>query len=122
MNRFEPPQLRPGAFAVSRGYLVFLLACTIERQLASRLDVVAITHFLGDPWIGRIDHAGQYHAEPGGVNELSEIGGKRISVGSAFAQLAYGSLIGVAQEIAQQGSFQFIKKAIDYKELETFFA
>jgi 2-methylisocitrate lyase-like PEP mutase family enzyme len=63
--------------------------------------------------------------EPGlpyGVNELSEIGVKHISVGSAFAQLAYGSLIGAAQEIAQQGSFQFIKKAIDYKELETFFA
>ena len=66
--------------------------------------------------------AGQYHAEPGGVNELSGTGGKRISVGSAFAQLACGSLVGVAQEIAQQGSFQFIKKAIDYKELETFFA
>ena len=62
--------------------------------------------------------------EPGlpyGVNELSEIGVKRISVGSAFAQLAYGSLIGAAQEIANQGSFQFIRKTIDYKELETFF-
>ena len=62
--------------------------------------------------------------EPGlpyGVNELSEIGVKRISVGSAFAQLAYGSLIGAAQEIANRGSFQFIRKTIDYKELETFF-
>jgi len=37
--------------------------------------------------------------EPGlpyGVNEFSETGVKRISVGSAFAQLAYGSLIGAA--------------------------
>jgi 2-methylisocitrate lyase-like PEP mutase family enzyme len=63
--------------------------------------------------------------EPGlpyGVDKLSGIGVKRISVGSAFAQLAYGSLIAAAQEIANQGSFQFIKKAIDHKELETFFA
>ena len=62
--------------------------------------------------------------EPGlpyGVNELSEIGVKRISVGPAFAQLAYGSLIAAAQEIANQGSFQFTGKTIDYKELETFF-
>lgn len=59
---------------------------------------------------------------PYGVKELSEIGVKRISVGSAFAQLAYGSLITAAREIAHKGSFGFTKDAIDYQELEAFFA
>ncbi len=58
---------------------------------------------------------------PYGVKELSGIGVKRVSVGSAFAQLAYGSLIAAAQEIANQGSFDFIKRAIDHEELETYF-
>ncbi len=59
---------------------------------------------------------------PFGVEELSEIGVKRISVGSALAQLAYGSAIAAAREIAQQGSFGFTKDVIDYQELEAFFA
>ncbi len=58
---------------------------------------------------------------PYGVKEVSGIGVKRISVGSVFAQLAYGSLIAAAQEIANQGSFEFTRKAISYQELETYF-
>jgi 2-methylisocitrate lyase-like PEP mutase family enzyme len=56
-----------------------------------------------------------------GVKELSGIGVKRISVGPAFAQLAYGSLIAAAQEITSQGSFEFIEETIGYDELETYF-
>ncbi|MGI9405427.1 MAG: isocitrate lyase/PEP mutase family protein [Hyphomicrobiaceae bacterium] len=59
---------------------------------------------------------------PFGVKELSEIGVKRISIGSAFAQLAYGSLIAAAEEIATTGHFSFTKDAIDYEKLESFFA
>jgi 2-methylisocitrate lyase-like PEP mutase family enzyme len=58
---------------------------------------------------------------PYGLKELSSIGVKRVSTGSAFAQLAYGSLIAAAQEISNPGSFEFIQKAIDYEELETYF-
>ena len=58
---------------------------------------------------------------PIGVKELSEIGVKRISIGSAFAQVAYGSLIAAAREISQHGSFKFTSDAIDYEELEAFF-
>lgn len=56
-----------------------------------------------------------------GVSDLAEIGVKRISIGSAFAQVAYGSLVAAAREIAQNGSFEFTKDAIDYVELEAFF-
>ena len=58
---------------------------------------------------------------PYGMKELSRIGVKRVSVGPAFAQLAYGSVIAAAREIADQGSFEFLNRAIDYKELETYF-
>lgn len=56
-----------------------------------------------------------------GINDLADVGVKRISIGSAFAQVAYGSLIAAAQEIAKSGSFEFTKDAIDYVELEAFF-
>ena len=58
---------------------------------------------------------------PYGVKELAEIGVKRISTGPAFAQLAYGSLISAAQEIAKQGSFGFMQNTINFEELETYF-
>jgi len=56
-----------------------------------------------------------------GIDELADVGVKRISIGSAFAQIAYGSLIAAAQEIVKTGSFEFTKNAIDYVELEAFF-
>lgn len=56
-----------------------------------------------------------------GVSDLADVGVKRISIGSAFAQIAYGSLVAAANEIRQSGSFEFTKDAIDYVELEAFF-
>ena len=64
-------------------------------------------------------------SEPGlpfGFEELSEIGVKRISIGSAFAQIAYGSLIGAAREISKYGTFNFTSEAYDYEKLEDFFS
>ena len=56
-----------------------------------------------------------------GIKELAGIGVKRISVGSVFTQLAYGSMIAAAQEIVNQGSFGFIQEAMGYEELEAYF-
>jgi len=56
-----------------------------------------------------------------GVDDLAEAGVKRISVGSALARLAYGTLIGAAREMAEQGSFRFSKSAIGFAELEAYF-
>jgi len=58
---------------------------------------------------------------PFGVKELAEIGVKRISIGSAFAQLAYGKLIEAAKEMATQGTFTFTRDVVDYQELEALF-
>ena len=56
-----------------------------------------------------------------GIKELASIGVKRVSVGSVFTQLAYGSMIEAAQEIVNQGSFGFIQEALGYEELERYF-
>lgn len=56
-----------------------------------------------------------------GVKELAGIGVKRISVGSVFAQIAYGSMIAAAQEIVNRRSFGFIQEAMGYEELEAYF-
>lgn len=55
------------------------------------------------------------------IDELAEVGVKRISVGSAFARLAYGSLVDAANEISQNGSFAFSDKAIGFADLEAHF-
>lgn len=56
-----------------------------------------------------------------GVAKLAEAGVKRISVGSAFARLAFGALIRAASEIAEQGTFTFAKDAASFTELEDIF-
>lgn len=58
---------------------------------------------------------------PFGVKELTDIGVKRISIGSAFAQLAYGRLIEAAKEMATHGTFAFTRDVTDYQEIEAFF-
>lgn len=55
------------------------------------------------------------------INELAEVGVKRISIGSSFARLAYGSLVDAANEIRQDGTFGFSEKAIGFNDLEAYF-
>ena len=56
-----------------------------------------------------------------GMAELAEAGAKRISVGAAFARLAFGALARAAREIAEQGTFTFSKDAMGFAELEDIF-
>ena len=56
------------------------------------------------------------------VAELAAAGVKRISIGSALARLAYGSLIRAAHEMTAAGTFDFAHGAIGFAELEGFFA
>lgn len=55
------------------------------------------------------------------VAELADAGVKRISVGSAFARLAFGALVRAAREIAEQGTFAFANDAMGFAELERIF-
>jgi 2-methylisocitrate lyase-like PEP mutase family enzyme len=56
-----------------------------------------------------------------GVAELAAAGVKRVSVGSALARLAYGSVVRAAREMTTQGTFRFADDAMGFAELEAFF-
>jgi 2-methylisocitrate lyase-like PEP mutase family enzyme len=49
--------------------------------------------------------------------ELSEIGVKRISVGSALARAAFGAFLRAAREMREHGTFSFADDAVAYSEI-----
>ena len=56
-----------------------------------------------------------------GLSELSELGVKRASLGSALFRAAYGELINAIREIRDQGTFTFAEKAVSFGVLNRFF-
>jgi 2-methylisocitrate lyase-like PEP mutase family enzyme len=53
--------------------------------------------------------------------ELSEIGVKRISVGSALARAALGAFLRAAQEMRDHGTFTFASDAVSYRDISAMF-
>jgi 2-methylisocitrate lyase-like PEP mutase family enzyme len=53
--------------------------------------------------------------------ELSRIGAKRISVGSALARTALGAFLRAAREMKEQGTFTFGDQAVNPKEINAMF-
>ena len=56
------------------------------------------------------------------VAELSALGVKRVSVGSALSRAALGAFLRAAREMRDYGSFHFADEAVPYKEISTVFA
>jgi 2-methylisocitrate lyase-like PEP mutase family enzyme len=56
------------------------------------------------------------------VEDLSELGVKRISVGSAFARAALAAFLSAAREVQSQGTFNFGENAAPFAELNRIFA
>lgn len=52
------------------------------------------------------------------VSDLAAAGVARISVGSAFARLAYGKFVSAAEEILSDGSFTFSEQAASFAKLD----
>ena len=52
---------------------------------------------------------------------LSELGVKRISVGSALSRAALGAFLRAAQEMRQQGTFTFANDAASYQDISAIF-
>ena len=48
-----------------------------------------------------------------GLDELAAAGVRRVSVGSAFAQAAYGAAVQAARELREQGSYAFFPLAAE---------
>ena len=53
--------------------------------------------------------------------ELSKIGVKRISVGSALCRAAYGAFLRAAKEMKEKGTFTFADEAVPFGELTAMF-
>jgi 2-methylisocitrate lyase-like PEP mutase family enzyme len=56
------------------------------------------------------------------VAELSEVGVKRISVGSGLARCALGAFLRAANEMKEQGTFTFAEDAADGRTINSIFA
>tara|TARA_R100000005_G_scaffold95806_1_gene78895 strand:- start:25377 stop:26237 length:861 start_codon:yes stop_codon:yes gene_type:complete len=52
------------------------------------------------------------------IAELEKVGVRRISVGSAFARLAFGAMVSAAREIRETGSFAPFQSAATFASLE----
>ena len=55
------------------------------------------------------------------VPELSKLGVRRISIGSALARTAYGAFLRGAREIAESGTFTFSAEAVPFNEINEMF-
>jgi len=85
--------------------------------LSSKADIAAV--------VGAVDRPVNVVMGLQGVRlsaaELSEIGVKRISVGSALSRCALGAFLRAAREMRDQGSFTFSDQAASYQELGELF-
>lgn len=52
------------------------------------------------------------------INDLAEVGVKRVSVGSALFRTAYGAFLRAVSEMNERGTFTFSENAIGFSELE----
>ncbi len=55
------------------------------------------------------------------LEELAQMGVKRVSLGSSLSRAAYGGFYNAAKEIREKGTFSFAKDAIPYAELNKIF-
>lgn len=51
------------------------------------------------------------------LTELSELGVKRVSVGSALSRAALGAFLRAAREMKEEGTFTFAEEAISYRDV-----
>ena len=55
------------------------------------------------------------------ATELSDIGVRRISVGSALSRAALGAFLDAAREMRERGTFSFAEKAVSFRDLSAMF-
>ena len=60
---------------------------------------------------------------PGGLtmNDVAEVGARRVSVGGAFARAGWGGFIRSAKELIEKGTFDELANAASYAELQKLF-
>jgi 2-methylisocitrate lyase-like PEP mutase family enzyme len=53
--------------------------------------------------------------------ELSEIGVKRVSVGSALSRAALGAFLRAAREMRERGTFEFSNEVVSFRDISAMF-
>jgi len=85
--------------------------------LSSKEDIVAVVQSLDRPVNVIMGLQGVRLS----LAELSQIGVKRISVGSALSRAALGAFLRAAREMKSNGTFTFASEAVSYKEIMSMF-
>lgn len=85
--------------------------------LASKQDIVSVVSALDRPVNVIMGLQGVQLR----LAELSAMGVKRISVGSALSRAALGAFLRAAQEMREHGTFTFANEAVSYREISAMF-
>ena len=85
--------------------------------LTSKEDIVAVVSSVDCPVNVLMGMSGV----PWSLAELSEMGVKRVSIGSALTRAAFGAFLRAAQEMREHGTFTFVEEAVSYRELSALF-
>jgi 2-methylisocitrate lyase-like PEP mutase family enzyme len=86
--------------------------------LKSREDIVAVVSAVDRPVNVLMGMAGM----PFSVDDLAQMGVRRISVGGALARAALGALLRAAKEMNERGTFTYTNEAAATKEITDLFA
>ncbi len=92
--------------------------CLYAPGIRTREQIVAVVQAVAPKPVNFLNGAAFGHT----VADLAAMGVRRISVGGALARSAWGGLMRMAKEIAEQGSFAGFKDAASGAELNGFFA
>jgi 2-methylisocitrate lyase-like PEP mutase family enzyme len=85
--------------------------------LVSRDDIAAVVRAVDRP----VNVVMGLQGAQLGLAELSEIGVKRVSVGSALSRAALGAFLRAAREMRERGTFEFAEDAVAYREISAMF-
>ncbi|SEJ06269.1 isocitrate lyase/PEP mutase family protein [Paraburkholderia diazotrophica] len=86
--------------------------------LKTREDIAAVVSSVDRPVNVLMGMAGM----PFTIEELAQIGVKRISVGGALARAALGAMLRAAKEMLERGTFTYTSEAATMKEITDLFA
>ena len=85
--------------------------------LTSKEDIAAVVSSVDRP----VNVLAGLQNAPLTLADLSALGVKRISIGSALSRAAYGAAIRAAKEMRERGTFSFADQAVSFGELSSMF-
>jgi 2-methylisocitrate lyase-like PEP mutase family enzyme len=88
--------------------------CLYAPRLGSLDQVAAVVKAVAPKPVNALVGSGDFAT----VRQLADLGVRRISVGGALARAAWAGFLEVAREIARQGTFTGLAKAIPYAEID----